>query len=233
MKRVAIHQPNYFPWMGYFLKMASVDTFIYHDAVTLNTRGYTRRCYIRPRTSEDNQRLSVGLHQASQNQLISDVQLSEDRQWQADHWNRIKLTYQNAPHFDAVSPWLKELVLVDSSRLLSDHNINAISTLAQYLGLETQCIRSSELKLIEEGTNAKHISLITQVNGTHYLSGTGGRAYQDESLYAESNIQLTYLESYLLLTAAVGAGQAQLSILDYLFDSSQVELQSLINQLIG
>ncbi len=233
MKRVAIHQPNYFPWMGYFLKMASVDTFIYHDAVTLNTRGYTRRCYLRPRVNQDNQRLSVTLSHPSQSQLIQEVKLSDDRQWQAHHWNIISLTYRESLHYDTVSPWIKDLIYNDSETLLADHNRLAIGSIAEYLGIDVECVNSSEYTLTQDETNAKHISLITQVNGTHYVSGTGGRAYQQDDIFAESGINLTYLDSYDLLSTEVGTQRAQLSILDYLFDYSQMELHNIINKLVG
>jgi len=44
---VAVHQPNFFPWFGYFVKIALSDTFILLDDVQIPWRGYTRRTKIR------------------------------------------------------------------------------------------------------------------------------------------------------------------------------------------
>jgi hypothetical protein len=37
-KLIAIHQPNLFPWMGYFAKIAKSDAFVFLDHVVLNPR---------------------------------------------------------------------------------------------------------------------------------------------------------------------------------------------------
>jgi len=228
---IAIHQPNYFPWMGYFLKMASADTFVYHDAVTLNTRSYTRRCYIKPQNTTENQRLSIGLKSISQNQLISDVLLSIDRKWQTEHWKTIEQTYQKSPYFSETSAWVYDLIVDDKHTHLADYNIAILKKIANYIDVQTTWVKSSTLSITGETTDAKHLSIITQLGGDHYLSGIGSRAYQDDETYRQQGIMVSYLESLSLLESVVGSNTAQLSILDYLFDSSQTELISLIKRL--
>ena len=44
---VAIHQPNYFPWVGYFYKIKAADIFIFLDDVDFSKGSYTNRCRIR------------------------------------------------------------------------------------------------------------------------------------------------------------------------------------------
>ncbi|MBK8563691.1 MAG: WbqC family protein [Saprospiraceae bacterium] len=51
-KIVAIHQPNYFPWLGYFYKIAACDVFVFHDNVEHSKRYPTRRTLIR-KSAED------------------------------------------------------------------------------------------------------------------------------------------------------------------------------------
>ena len=103
---IAIHQPNYLPWMGYFLKIASCDAFIFHDAVTLNIKGYTRRTQIRNSDSEEPKKLSVSLKSASQNTLIKDIHDSEHVDWRTMHLTQIEKTYQQSPYFEEVFPCL-------------------------------------------------------------------------------------------------------------------------------
>ena len=217
--------------MGYFIKMAKADTFVYHDAVTLNTRGYTRRCYIKPQAHGENQRLSVSLKSASQNQLISEVYLYPERKWQEEHWQSIQHTYQQSEYFAQVSPWIYDLILNNKVETLVDYNIAILSALATYLELDCTFVKSSSLNFEGDTTDQKHLSLITLLGGTHYVSGIGSRAYQDEVKYIEQGVRLTYLESLSLLQTHVDSNRAQLSILDYLFDYSQAELITLIKQL--
>ena len=45
--KIAIHQPNYLPWLGYFYKIACVDIFILLDNVQYERNGYINRCQIK------------------------------------------------------------------------------------------------------------------------------------------------------------------------------------------
>ena len=47
MKTVAIHQPNYLPWAGYFYKMLVCDDFIFLDDVVMATRSLSNRNRLR------------------------------------------------------------------------------------------------------------------------------------------------------------------------------------------
>lgn len=38
---VAIHQPNFLPWLGYFYKMLMADIFVFLDCVPFSKGGYT------------------------------------------------------------------------------------------------------------------------------------------------------------------------------------------------
>ena len=231
MTTVAIHQPNYLPWMGYFLKMASSDVFIFHDAVTLNTNGYTRRAFIRNPNGDEPRRLSVSLSYASQNTLIKDVLDSDKVDWKSGHLNQINQVYGNSPHFDAVYPWFESIYLEYGEQHLSAFNQYVILQLCNYLEIDCKCYLSSELVMTGATTSDKHISIIEQVGGTRYLSGIGGREYQTTEEFADADIQLDYIESFDILTKDVGDERAQLSIVDYIFDYSQEELITMIKRL--
>lgn len=218
--------------MGYFLKMASSDIFIFHDAVTLNVKGYTRRTYIRDKQSDDPKRLSVSLSSVSQNTLITDVKDSDQVDWKSSHLAQINQNYDDSPYFDQVYPWFESIYLEYADQSLSRFNQYMILHLCQYLEIECQVFLSSELEMTGHTTTEKHISMIQQVGGVRYLSGVGGRAYQSNKEYHHAGLQLDYIESYNLLSQKVGDQRARLSIIDYIFDYSQSELISLVKDLI-
>ncbi len=231
MTTVAIHQPNYLPWMGYFLKMGSSDIFIFHDAVTLNTTGYTRRAFIRNPKGEEPKRLSVSLKAASQNTLIKDVLDSDKIDWKSGHLTQINQSYSLSPYFDQVYPWFESIYLEYGEQHLSSFNQHVILQLCKYLDIECKCYLSSELVMTGKSTSEKHIDIIEEVGGTRYLSGIGGKAYQTAEEYAQEGIQLDYIDSLEILTKEVGVDRAQLSIVDYIFDYSQEELITMIKRL--
>jgi len=71
---VGIHQPNYLPWFGYFLKMAASDIFVFHDDAGLNSKGLTRRVRISHQEPHRQPRwLSVPLQRHAANTRICNL----------------------------------------------------------------------------------------------------------------------------------------------------------------
>ena len=58
--RVAIHQPHYLPWLGYFAKWAAADRFIFLDTVQYEKNGWQNRN--RVKTPDGPRWLTVPVH---------------------------------------------------------------------------------------------------------------------------------------------------------------------------
>lgn len=213
--------------MGYFLKMALADTFIYHDNVKINLRSYTRRCYIAGQTVDNPLRLTIPLQGASQHTLIKDVTIDHNQDWQRQHLKSIEHRYGQSSQFDTVYPWLSDAML-RTEPLLSTYNQHLITAVAEYLHIDTTCKLSSDLTRGKLSTDAYHLALIQDAGGKTYLSGLGAKAYQEESLFATAGIGLHYLHSHDIVTKDFGKEVAGLSILHFLFNYPQKELQAFV-----
>ena len=81
MTALAIMQPYFLPYIGYFQLMKAVDRFIVYDDVSFITRGWINRNRIligqKPMT------FVIPLAGASQNKLINEIAIVDD-----DHWRR-------------------------------------------------------------------------------------------------------------------------------------------------
>jgi WbqC-like protein family len=195
-KIIAIHQPNYLPWAGYFLKMAACDVFVFHDNVQITKAGPTRRVKIASRNTPDKtQWLTVPLKQHSDFALIKDLEISWEVDWTRKHLNQIKDTYIKSPYFDLyfpmISNWFQETKRFNS---LSEMNIYFIKQILHQLDIVRDIICSSDLPVSGKAASY-NLAIIKHLKGNQYLSGAGGDKYQDEQLFTENQIKLKKLDS--------------------------------------
>lgn len=195
-KIVAIHQPNFMPWAGYFLKIASCDVFVFHDNVQITKAGPTRRVKIASRFAEDKmQWLTVPLKKHSDFELIKDLEISWEVDWTKKHLNQIKDTYIKSPYFDLyfpmISNWFQKAKRFNS---LSQMNIYFIKQILNQLDIKREILCSSHLPVF--ATSSEYNLAITQhLGGYHYLSGKGGDNYQDEDIFSANSLELLKLDA--------------------------------------
>lgn len=226
---VAIHQPNFFPWLGYFSKIKHSDVFILLDTVDLqigNANSITTRTKIK--TQQGELWLTIPIKK-SENKLISAIQIDNRQPWQKKMLKTIQMAYSKAPEYPIVYPMIENLINA-SHESMSAFNSSIITTIAQWLEIKTQIVVASKLPQVSDDKNFRLIELIKAVNGTVYLSGNGARQYNDESAYNNNHITLTYTnfkaQEYPQLHGAFIPG---LSILDALMNLPKAEIQTRIN----
>jgi len=216
--RVAIHQPNYFPWLGYFAKIARADVFVLLDDVAYqsgNATSVTNRARIK--TANGPHLLSIPVKRAP-GLVIRDAQIDAGQRWKRKHLDTIRFAYAKSEFLTEVLPIVEEVLGVDSERLavLNEHGIRSTSA---YLGLSTPFVLASALKLESTEKNRRILEICSRLDATVYLSGSGARRYNDERLFAERGVGLEYTTfagpEYPQLH---GAFVPNLSVLDALFN---------------
>lgn len=218
-KIVAVHQPNYIPWPGYFHKMAGSDVFVYLDTVQY-PRGQSFAARNRVKTPNGVVLLTIPVRVPPGREgkaSYLEIEFAND-QWRKKHLRTIEQSYRRAPHFDeAFALYRAELERHETPVEL---NIGLIEAFSSYLGITTRRLRLSEL-LPSFGSKAQLIvDVCRAVEADVYLSGTGGgRDYNDEELLSRHGIELQYdvyePEPYAQLW---GPFESRLSIIDVLFN---------------
>jgi hypothetical protein len=188
---VAIHQPNFLPWLGFFDKLAQADIFVLLDSVQF------------PRTSKgtwiNRVKLLVGgtgrwatvpiVRSDGSALAIKDVRIDDSRPWRAKLARTIELNYRRAPAFDAVFPLVSELLATDDGRIAAFNERN-LRRLADAVGLDTgKIVRSSDLDVEGQSTELL-IELTLAVGGTAYLPGGDAYRYQEDDKFAARGIEL-------------------------------------------
>ncbi len=188
------------PWIGYFLKVAACDIFIIHDKVQHTKSGLTRRVKIASLKGKDHvQWLTVPLKKHSDFAIIEKLEIDWSSDWTAKHLNIIYDTYHACPYFSECYSYLKRYFMeAKSFTFLSDLNIRFVKDLCDLLEIRSSFENSSNLHF-EAAKTELNISIIKAVNGRHYISGMGAKKYQDDHLYIDNEIELTYLDSITIL----------------------------------
>ncbi|MFK2826126.1 WbqC family protein [Bacillus sp. B190/17] len=186
---IAIHQPNYIPWCGYFHKMLSCDLFVILDDVTFSKTAITNKNQIK---SPDGSRLlSVPL--SNKEGLIKDVTIFNDGKWPNKHWGSLQRNYARAPFWKQYQH-LFAPIFENPDETLADFNLRLIDVIRTILEIKTPIIRSSEILGTTGLKGDKIISICKTLQAAVYLSGTGAKSYNDESEFARNQIRLVYQE---------------------------------------
>ena len=147
MTSIAILQPHFLPWLGYFDLINRVDSFVYLDDVQYISREWKNRNKIRKTpNSYEYSWLSVPVDREATRKKIKEVHIILTQNWINDHLQKIKNTYLNSPQFDFFFPkiksWYQSVETIENLSLLNKFIINEH---CKYIGVETKFIDSSNL----------------------------------------------------------------------------------------
>ncbi len=177
---VAIHQPNYAPYLGFFHKMWLADTFILYDTAQFSKNDFQNRS--RVKTPRGPFWLSVPVLRGSASEIRS-KKIDTSKEWGARHWRTIQTNYSRAPHFESYQGDLDALYR-RPWEFLAPLNEAFISFLAMSLGLHARWLRASALDLPGGlSPSAKLAELVRRAGGDTYLSGVGGLEYLDPTAF--------------------------------------------------
>lgn len=191
MTVVAIHQPNYLPWIGFFHKIAQADVFVSLDSVQFNHRTYTNRCQVHGPGGP--LLLSVPIGKEGRYRPIDELRIVDHDRWAEKHYRTFEINYRRAPYWSEHSPFLRHLLLEQSWERLVELNETAIRYVMEYLGIRCPLVRASDLG-VEGASTDLLLELTRAVGGTVYLSGPTGRQYMDEARFAAAGVGLRYHE---------------------------------------
>ena len=186
-KTIAIHQPNYLPWLGYFYKIYQSDVFVFLDDVQYSNKGMHNYTYLK--TSNGPYRLKYPVNQKF-GDTINQVTSKDQINWKKNHLDTIAVNYKRAPHFEEIFEDYKN-ILGQHYKDIVELNTSFIKFFANKLGITTQFVRSSELNIASSRTE-KIIDICKALAGNIYYSGTGAKAYQKNEDFDSQGIELRY-----------------------------------------
>lgn len=213
---VAVHQPNFFPWLGYFDKLARCDVFVILDDVQFPKTGGTWMNRVKILRRSGASWLTAPIDRSySGVRKVAEMRFAPAADWRSALWQMLESSYLDAPFWAQVRSAVSELVQ-DPSDSLADYNLSAIRTLAQGLGLSADRLRLASEFGVEVGGTERLIALTKAVGGSAYLCGAGSEGYLQPVQFHDSGIQLLYQKFQSPRYRQVGGGEfvPGLSVID-------------------
>ncbi len=172
--KIAIAQPTYLPWLGYFDLLDQTDKFVFLDSVQFEKRSWQQRNRIKTPTGLQWLTVPV-ISRGKREQRIADAEIGTEF-WR-DHLRSIAMNYRRAPFFDRYYGALSDLMRsVASSSNLATLTISLVRWFAEVMEIRTPTLRSSELPV-----QGKRTDLLAEICGslgaTSYLSPLGSAEY--------------------------------------------------------
>jgi hypothetical protein len=190
--RIAIHQPNYLPYIGFFQKMALADVFVMLDTVQFSKDSYTQRTKIK--TKDSWMWLTIPIEKKYHFNKIRDISLPNENKWLQKHRLSIISNYSKCKYFDTkfIDDYFNSIYKFEK---LQEFNEFGIFYLKEKLEIKTKIVRASELNINPNLRSTDLlIDIINKLEGDTYISGCGAKKYLNKSEFIRNNIALKFFK---------------------------------------
>jgi hypothetical protein len=212
---VAIHQPQYLPWLGYFDKLDRCDVFCLLDTVQYKKNEFQNRN--RVKTADGWQWLTVPVTYRFP-QRINEVGINQTVYWQRKHLQALKSNYGKSAFFDTYYESFEKLYQ-ESYEMIVDINVASIELLMKLLGLQRKLVLASSLKIGTEDPTLRLVEICSVLGGEYYLSGRDGAKYMDVEMFQNHNVEVLYQNfEHPQYPQCFGPFEPNMSVVDLLFN---------------
>ncbi|ALS78736.1 MULTISPECIES: WbqC family protein [Planococcus] len=227
--KLGIMQPYFFPYIGYWQLIKTVDTYVIYDDVNYKKKGWINRNIILVNGEE--MAISLKITKVSQNKRINEIEIENDVIYNKKLLKTIKETYSKAPYFHEVFN-LIENVINQKETNLAKYLTNSIQEICKYLNIQTTILLSSDLKKNEvlKGQD-KILEICELLSAKEYVNAYGGL-----SLYSSMDFESKGVKLKLIKTNDIAYPQKELanfvpnlSIIDVMMFNSPVKISAMLD----
>jgi len=230
---IAVMQPYFFPYLGYYQLVNAVDRFVFFDDVNFINKGWINRNQILQQNAA--MRFTLPLINASQNRKINEIEIADFNKWRKDFLKVISFNYKKAPFFEETYDWLNKFLFEKEYDHIGDIAANSVQKLAERLELPTKFHYASELDYIRDNKangQDKILDICKIMGAAKYINPRNGAALYDPLKFSEQNIELKFINMdevvYKQLSPDVFV--PYLSLIDVLFFNGAKESKLLLNK---
>ena len=226
--KLAVMQPYFFPYIGYFQLIGAVDKFIFYDDVNYIKSGWINRNRIS--LGEEIRYITVPLSGASSFKKINETCIISDDKWIKNILSSVDQCYRKAKFYKPVLNMI-EAVIYEKNENIADLSSSSIVAVAEYLNIPINFVKSSSVYRNEEKKGVERILDICCIEGANeYWNLPGGRNLYSEHLFLKNKINLMFLNVSINPYPQIGADfVGGLSIIDVLMYNKPSAVLDMIN----
>lgn len=245
--KLAIMQPYFFPYLGYFQLINAVDNYILYNRVNYKKKSWLNRNYMLSAGNGTPVQFGIPLTNASSNKMINEVKIHNNLNWRQKFLRTVFFNYKRAPYFNDVYPLIENIINARYEYLYTFNN-NSIIKIADYLNIQTKIItddayfneleahlanRDKYFHNYDKHTYSARVLRVLEIckerNADVYYNAIGGQTLYDKELFRKHNIELGFIETkpitYIQFEHAFISG---LSIIDVMMFNSLEKIHELL-----
>lgn len=214
---IAVCQPYFAPYLGYFQLINSVNIFVSYDDVNFIKGGWIHRNKILINGQE--KFISIPLIKQSSFKKINETEVN----WDSNNFRKIfamlEQSYAKAEFKNEVIEILDN-IFESKPKTIADLALNSIIEFCRYLDINTQ-IKVSSIEKYEK-TDDRVLNLVNICNSenkTHYINPVGGKILYDKEVFESHGIKLNFIK-----------GMSSLSIIDVCMTRPKEEIKNELNK---
>ena len=227
--KLAIMQPYFMPYIGYWQLINAVDKFVILDDVNYINKGWINRNNIL--VNGQSKLFTIPLIEASQNKKINKISISNDAKWAVNFLKTIEYNYKKSPYYNQVFPIVQDCVLINEKNI-SSFIYNTIKNVCSYLNIETQLIPSSTVyNNADLKASARILDICIKEKANDYINPIGGTELYDKAAFFEKGINLHFLKTDEIKYSQFNDDFIPwLSIIDIMMFNSADEIKLMLNK---
>jgi hypothetical protein len=218
MKTIAIMQPYFMPYIGYWQLIHAADCFVLFDDAQYMRHGWVNRNRIL-KPGGGWQYILVPLKKHAATDPIKSVQAHPEKKWKELIVGQLAHYKKKARYFDETNEIVKEALFGNEEQSIASINLSIIKKICKYLDINKEIVVSSEKSfdysnVSDAGEWALRIA--EQMGAEEYINPAAGEALFDRGKFAASDIRLSFLKSHEIIYPQGGGFESSLSIIDVL-----------------
>lgn len=232
LMKVALMQPYFFPYLGYFQLVGAVDRFIVYDDVQYMKGGWINRNRILMQNKPAWISLPVSPDSVSSKIYERRISRKEHEKSRIKIMGQLHAAYRKAPHY-AATRQLVEVILAFEESSLSLFLFNGLQITCTHLGIETPLVLSSDIQKDDEGLSGadRVIAICKAMQADMYVNAIGGRELYSADDFLAANMDLRFI-SMEPITYSQGSEEfvPHLSIIDVMMFNEPAVIRQYLQQ---